>query len=344
MTPVLTWIWAPLGVPAAVALLATLARRGRWVAYPALLAAATILASGAGLLTQVRGEGAAVSAAGGFLRADALAAWMLTVVGLIATVCVLGGLPRPHARLRRQDNRFWGLSCAFMTAMSLAVLADNLGLLWVAIEATTIATAFLVGHRGGREALEAAWKYVILGSVGVAIAFLGIVLIYAASLAGGEPTLSWSRLVAGHPLDPTLARMGVGLAVLGFATKAGLAPMHSWLPDAYSMAPAPASGLMSGVLSSVAFTAILRVQAVGDVALGPGLVRWMLIVGGLASLLVAGLMTLIPSNTWGSWPWAPPRAGRSGSPPCCCTSSATAWQSRRCSCWRGGSKTGRGPT
>jgi hydrogenase-4 component F len=86
--------------------------------------------------------------------------------------------------------------CAFLASMSLAVLADNLGVLWVAIEATTITTAFLVGYRSGRRSLEAAWKYVVLGSVGVAIAFLGIVILYAATRAAGHPTLSLVELVA----------------------------------------------------------------------------------------------------------------------------------------------------
>ena len=125
------------------------------------------------------------------------------------------------------------------------------------MEATTIATAFLVGHHGTRRSLEAAWKYVVLGSVGVAIAFLGLVLLYAATVAAGQPTLSWIVLTQGHlPLDPSLLKVAGALAVLGFATKAGLAPMHSWLPDAHSQAPAPVSGLMLGVLLSVAFYAI----------------------------------------------------------------------------------------
>ncbi len=112
--------------------------------------------------------------------------------------------------------------------MSLAVLTDNLGVLWVAIEATTVATAFLVGHRGTRRSLEAAWKYVVLGSVGVAIALLGVVLLYAAGRSAGEATLSWTVLVSGRlPLDAGLVRVAVALAVLGLATKAGLAPMHS---------------------------------------------------------------------------------------------------------------------
>ena len=133
----------------------------------------------------------------------------------------------------------------------------------------------------------------VLGSVGVAIAFLGIVLLYASGRASGSPTLSWVALTSGQiALSPHLARAGIALAVLGFATKAGLAPMHSWLPDAHSQAPAPVSGLMSGVLLSVAMYAILRIQSVGAAHIGVGLVHGLLLTFGLLSLAVAALLTL----------------------------------------------------
>ena len=177
--------------------------------------------------------------------------------------------------------------------MSLAVLADSIGLMWAAVEATTIATAFLVGHHRTRRSLEAAWKYVILGSVGVAIALLGIVLIYAASVGTDTPTLSWLLLSqSARGLDPALITAGGALAVLGFATKSGLAPMHSWLPDAHSQAPAPVSGLMSGVLLSVALYAILRIQSITNLVIGPEFLRTMLSIGGLLSLLVAASLLI----------------------------------------------------
>ncbi|MFV0460756.1 MAG: proton-conducting transporter membrane subunit, partial [Actinomycetales bacterium] len=191
------------------------------------------------------------------------------------------------------DGRFSALMCLFLGAMSLAVLADNLGVLWVAIEATTITTAFLVAHGGGRHGLEAAWKYVVLGSVGVAIAFLGIVLLYAAT--GEAATLSWHALRTGTDLADS-ARIALALAVLGLATKAGLAPMHSWLPDAHSQAPAQVSGLMSGVLLSVAFVGILRLKAISDAALGVDLMRTLLLIAALLSLAVAAALVLTQRN------------------------------------------------
>jgi hydrogenase-4 component F len=256
--------------------------------FAGILSAAIVLASGLGLVAVVLG-GTDPTAAGGLLRVDALSAFMLTVVGFVGLTATWGGL---SARTTGSTDRVYPtLVCLFLGAMSLAVLADNLGVLWVAVEATTITTAFLVGHHRSRRALEAAWKYVVLGSVGVAIAFLGIVLLYAATLASGTPTLSWVVLdQARLPMDPSLVRVAAGLAVLGFATKAGLAPMHSWLPDAHSQAPAPVSGLMSGVLLSVAFYAILRVQAIVDPVIGPELMRGLLVTAGLLSLAVSAAL------------------------------------------------------
>lgn len=285
-----TLIWIPLILPLLLAALSVLQRSRAWTLWLPVTAAVVLLGVGVALVVGV-GSGGALTTAGGLLRVDALSAWMLSVVGVVAVVALWGGIPHRTDRTRNIGS-FASLLCLFLAAMSLAVVAENLGLMWVAIELTTITTAFLVGSRGGRGALEAAWKYVVLGSVGVAIAFLGLVLISAASGATGEPSLSWVILLAhAGGLDPALTRAGAALAVLGFATKAGLAPTHSWLPDAHSQAPATVSGLMSGVLLSVAFYAILRVQAITDAALGPELMRGLLVTAGLLSLAVtAGLV------------------------------------------------------
>ena len=280
----------PLLVPAALAVGSWWRRDQRWASATALPAGAVVLACGLALLVRI--PDVAPVHAGGLLRADALSAWLLLTIGAVAVTALWAGLPGRDEQ-SPWDGRSSALVCLFLAAMSLAVLSDNLGVLWVAVEATTITTAFLVGHHGGRRSLEAAWKYVVLGSVGVAIAFLGIVLLYAATVAAGAPTLSWARLATGDiALDPGLTRIAIALTVLGFATKAGLAPLHSWLPDAHSQAPAPVSGLMSGVLLSVALYAILRVQALGVAALGSDVLRGLLVVGGLLSLAVAGALML----------------------------------------------------
>jgi hydrogenase-4 component F len=286
---------ALLIAPLAICLLlviATPAARRSWLnRFAGTAAAGAVLASGVAIAATVLADGP-LTALDGLLRADALTAFMLTVVGAVGLTATWGSLA---ARGTSEGRAFSypTLVVAFLFAMSLAVLADNLGILWVALEATTITTAFLVGHYRTRTSLEAAWKYVVLGSVGVAIALLGIVLLYAATVQAGQPTLSWTVLTqAGIALDPGLVKMAAGLTLLGFATKAGLAPMHSWLPDAHSQAPAAVSGLMSGVLLSVAFYGILRVQAITDAVIGPDLMRNLLIAGGLLSIAEAAALIL----------------------------------------------------
>lgn len=283
---------APLGLPLLLAGLSVPRRLTSVTRFAPIVASIIVLATG--ILLVIATEQHQVPVAfGNVLRADSLSAFMLTVVGAVGLVSVWGGLGSVPTAHTTRPGGYDSLLCVFLAAMSLAVLADNIGVMWASVEATTIATAFLVGHNRTRKSLEAAWKYVILGSVGVAIALLGIVLIYAASLGAGEPTLSWLSLSHNTlPLDPALIKAGGALAVLGFATKAGLAPMHSWLPDAHSQAPAPVSGLMSGVLLSVALYAILRVQAIVDPVIGPDFLRIMLAVGALLSLAIAAALLI----------------------------------------------------
>ncbi|HEX6870339.1 MAG TPA: proton-conducting transporter membrane subunit [Micromonosporaceae bacterium] len=261
------------------------------------LLAALTLADAVALAVAVSRTGP-VSMLGGLLRADALTAWMLLVVaavGLLACWASPSYLVAAHEGARR--SRWYGILLqSFLATMIIAVLAGNLGVLWVAVEATTIVTAFLVGHHRTKTALEAAWKYVVICSAAIAIAFLGVVLLsYAVRHAGlvGTGALDWASLTAhASDLDPAVTRIAIGLAVLGFGAKAGLVPLHAWLPDAHSQAPAPVSGLMSGVLLSVAFYAVLRLKVIADVALGPAFLRTLLLILALATLALAALLLL----------------------------------------------------
>ncbi len=185
---------------------------------------------------------------------------------------------------------------AFWSAMLLAVVADNFATLWLGISATTLTTAFLVGFSGEAAALEAAWKYLVLCSVGIGFALLGIIVLGHLSIASGlDPhvALSWTAIAAHRLPDAVpLARLATALMLVGFATKAGLVPMHAWLPDAHSKAPAPISALLSGVLVSCALYAIVRTLSVGAV-LGSGpllheLLQWL----GALSMVVASLLML----------------------------------------------------
>jgi hydrogenase-4 component F len=287
-------------LPVGVAVITALAGWRAVTAWLGPLAAAATTASGAVLAVQVL-DHEPVTALDGLIRIDALSAFMVVVIGLIALVATSYGVAYQRAELEAGHTTLVGartygvLVGLFVAAMVGAVIVDNLGLLWVAIEATTIATALLVGHKRTTRSLEAAWKYVVIGSVGVAFAFLGTVLIYFASRhAGGDAAgLDWSTLVTTAPrLDPAVMRLAIGLLVLGYGTKAGLAPMHTWRPDAHSEAAAPVSALMSGVLLSVALYALLRLKVLADAALGAGYLRGLLITGALLSLAVAATLLI----------------------------------------------------
>ncbi len=285
-----------LGFPLVAGALVALVPWRPWLAVVGVASSAGVLATGVALARTTLHARAVVALDGG-LRADPLSSFMVVVIGVVALLATSQGWrtvdPGPDApaiELRRA-TRYTALVQVFITCMVGAVLAASLGAMWVAIEATTVATTFLVGHLGTRRALEASWKYVITCSLGIALAFLGSVLVYFAALhAGvhGAGSLDWTSLMAvSRHLDPGVMRLAMALVVLGYGTKVGLAPMHSWLPDAHGEAPAPVSALMSGVLLSVAFYALLRFKAVADGALGPGFARGLLVGAGLLSLGVA---------------------------------------------------------
>ena len=292
-------IFAVLAVPALAAAASAAAPWRRWAGWAVTAANGAVLALCIALAIEATHR---PLSAGGVLRADALSAFMVVVIGAIAvlasgqSVRYLAAETASGDCTPRRAAAYTALMQAFVTCMLLAVLAANLGVMWVAVEATTIATTFLVGHRRTGRALEASWKYAVICSAGIALAFLGTVLLYFAALhAAGHPagSLDWTSLMAAaRRLDPAVTRLAVALLVLGYGTKVGLAPMHSWLPDAHSQAPAPVSALMSGVLLTVAFYALLRLRAVASLTLGPGYPRALLAAAGLASLAVAASLLL----------------------------------------------------
>jgi hydrogenase-4 component F len=181
-----------------------------------------------------------------------------------------------------------------MFAMNLALVANNIGLMWVAIEVATLTTVLMVGIYRTHEALEAAWKYFILGSVGIALALFGTILVYMAArpvIGEGTDAMVWTILVAhAAQFDPALLDVAFVFLLLGYGTKVGLAPLHAWLPDAHAEGPTPISAVLSGLLLNVALYALLRFKMImaactGAIAPGP------LMVGmGLISVIFAALM------------------------------------------------------
>jgi hydrogenase-4 component F len=181
-----------------------------------------------------------------------------------------------------------------MFAMNLALTANNIGLMWVAIELATLTTVMMVGIYRTHEALEAAWKYFILGSVGIALALFGTILVYMAArpvVGEGLDAMVWSVLVTrAGGFDPALLDVAFVFLLLGYGTKIGLAPLHAWLPDAHAEGPTPISAVLSGLLLNVALYALLRFKmllAVNPAAIAPGP---LMVTLGLVSLVFAAFM------------------------------------------------------
>jgi hydrogenase-4 component F len=181
-----------------------------------------------------------------------------------------------------------------MFAMNLALVANNIGLMWVAIEIATLTTVLMVGIYRTHAALEAAWKYFILGSVGIAFALFGTILVYMAArpvVGEGVEAMVWTILVEhADGFDPALLNLAFVFLLLGYGTKVGLAPLHAWLPDAHAEGPTPISAVLSGLLLNVALYAVLRFKillAANPEALAPGP---LMVIMGLVSLIFAAFM------------------------------------------------------
>jgi hydrogenase-4 component F len=239
-------------------------------------------------------------AAGDYLHVDDLNIVFIvlnTFVGLTAAVFSAGyiGHELETGRVTAASLRFYhAMYQVMMFGMNLALVSNNIGLMWVAVELATLSTVLMVGLYRTHEALEAAWKYFILGSVGIALALFGTILIYMAAqpvLGEGLPSMVWTGLIgSASQLDPHMLNVAFVFLIVGYGTKVGLAPFHAWLPDAHAEGPTPISAVLSGLLLNVALYAVLRfkmLMAGNEAAVAPG----PLMVGlGLLSLVFAAAM------------------------------------------------------
>lgn len=298
-----------LAIPLTTAVLSAVARRRLLIEAIHTIGALGMFAAGVTVIVGVWSSGrsappetAALLSFGGLLRVDALSAFLIAVITLMGTIAALYSLG--YIRAEFDNSRlsrvrlFFGLFHFFLFSMLLAVSTDNLGVMWVAIEGTTLATVFLVNLHQTPTSLEAAYKYLILSSVGIALAFIGTVLMYyAGSAHAGEIAVNWTSLhAAASSLNPQVVRIAFAFILVGYGTKTGLAPMHTWLPDAHSEAPAPVSALMSGVLLNVGLYALIRFKEIVDIAAGPAFASRWLMGTGLLSLGVAAALLLAPRN------------------------------------------------
>jgi len=281
------WIVPTVGILAILGI-----RRPRWAEFLNLLSACAVF--GLTLAILVAAPRTAWVGARGFLLVTPLGAWVLFCVGvvyLLSSIYAVGYmrlLPEETPRL----HRFYALLGGFALSMLVAPLMNNPGIFWIAIDLTTIVSAFLVGFEREAECVEAAWKYLIVVSAGLALALLGIILFYWGGTFSLGPVyaLTWANLRASAPKVPeALLVLSFLLTLVGFGTKVGLAPMHTWLPDAHSESPAPASAMLSGALLNIAMLGIYRFLSVVDAGGYALLGHTALLVLGVLSLAVAGL-------------------------------------------------------
>ncbi|MFT5391655.1 MAG: hydrogenase-4 component F [Gammaproteobacteria bacterium] len=241
--------------------------------------------------------------AGNSFRVDAFNVYLVILTAFVGMTTSI--FSRPYMQYvcdqgmtsERDMRLYHAMYQAFMFTMLLALMTDNLGILWVAVEGATLATVLLVSLYRTPEAIEAAWKYFILCGVGIALALFGTVLTYFAAqhIDGGvDPSLTWSELhLRASSLEPVVMSLAFVFLLVGYGTKIGLVPMHQWLPDAHSEGPTPMSAVLSGLLLNVALYAVVRIKMLVDGSLAgtpsPHLAGQLLMGFGLLSFLVAGL-------------------------------------------------------
>ncbi len=228
-----------------------------------------------------------------YIILDPLGAWVILCVAIVyflASIYAIG-----YMRLLDEEARlprFYALFAGFGLATLIGPMMNNTGVYWIAIELTTLVSTFLVAFERAPESIEAAWKYIIVVSGGISLALLGTLLFYWAGSFVLGPTydMTWSVLRDAAPrMDPGLLVLAFLLVLIGYGTKVGLAPMHTWLPDAHSEGPAPVSAMLSGALLNTAMIGVVRYLSILDAArLGP-VPRVSLIALGAFSLLVAAL-------------------------------------------------------
>ena len=237
------------------------------------------------------------------LRADAMSAWMdllLGTVGGTGTLYAVGYLGEELDRGRVSMRRYGQFFCLFdlyLAAMLAAVNVENVAIMWIAVEGSTLSAALLIGFERKKAALEAGWKYVILSSVGIALALFGTILVYYSSehvLGVTSEALRWSELYrVAETLDPNAIKAAFVFVLIGYGTKAGVAPMHTWLPDAHAEAPTPVSAMLSANMLAVAVYAILRFKAVVDRTVGSSFSGTLMVGLGLLSVAVAAVFLLV---------------------------------------------------
>jgi len=243
----------------------------------------------------------------GVLYMDALSGYIMALVIFLSLASAVYSIEYLEHEMKvgltgaRGVRRYYALFHLFIFTMLLVTTANNLALMWIAIEATTIVSALLIGLGFSKRslAIEAAWKYIILCTVGITFALLGIFITYYATTAvmGGQGALNWTTIRSIAPkLNPSTMKLAFIFILVGYGTKAGLAPVHNWLPDAHSEAPSPISALLSGILLNTAFYGIMRFVTITDPSTGSVFTGNLLILFGLISMGISSVFILVQVN------------------------------------------------
>jgi len=283
-----------LAAPLAAAALCLVVRKPRIVEQFNLVASVVSFACALSLVFII--DGTTHLFWGDYIIIDRVAAWVVlctAIVYLLASIYAVG-----YMRLLKEDERlfgFYALFAGFGFTTLAAPLMNSVGLYWIAIELTTLVSTFLVAFERVAESMEAAWKYIMVVSAGISLALLGTVLFYWAGSFVYGPTynMTWAALATASPkMDPILITLAYLLVLVGYGTKVGLAPMHTWLADAHSEAPAPVSAMLSGALLNTAMIGIARFLGIVRAAHLGVLPQMALVVFGAFSLLVGALFIL----------------------------------------------------
>jgi len=296
-------IFIILGIPLLLAIGALFVRRERLFGIINCFGYFLVLCASAAIFKETAFAGH-IKAFSNFIYLDLLSAVFITVISVVAFAAALYSIGYIRKDIEqkiiseRKARFYYLLFNLFCFSMFCVPAVNNLGLLWVAIEMTTLISAFLVGFYNSKESVEAAWKYIIICSVGIIFALLGTILFsYAFSISGLSKSLNWSDMVpVAHILDKNILRIAFIFILVGYGTKAGLAPMHTWLPDAHSQAVAPISALLSGVLLKTAIYAILRF---GIIIIKSGELAYfthLMILFGVISLVISSGFILVQKD------------------------------------------------
>lgn len=287
-------------LPLATALFAFVAGRRRLRLIEAVSVLSTVvLVALASVMIFGGAERVALGALGNLLYLDSFGALLVLIISFVGCNTALYSVGYLRAEVAkgiigpRRVWQYWFLFHLFLFAMLLSVCAKSPMIMWAAIEATTLSTVFLVSFYNKKSSLEAGWKYLVVNSVGLLIGFFGTLTLLSTVSSTHTGLLSWHELITLAPtLDPLTAKVAFIFILIGYGTKAGLVPMHTWLPDAHGKAPAPISALLSGVLLNTAFLAIARYKVVVDASVGPWWAANVLLVFGVLSVLLMGFMLL----------------------------------------------------